>query len=36
MPALEVVSLDGGHAVNIDAAAEFNESASRFIKQHTS
>lgn len=33
MPLLHVVQLDGGHAVNIDAAEEFNLTATSFIKR---
>lgn len=35
MPHLEVVALDGGHAVNMDAAAGFNDALVSFIKRHT-
>jgi 2-succinyl-6-hydroxy-2,4-cyclohexadiene-1-carboxylate synthase len=31
MPNLEVVDLDGGHAVNINAATEFNEAVCSFF-----
>ena len=31
MPALEVVELDAGHAVNLEAADRFNEEATRFL-----
>jgi len=31
MPALNVIELDGGHAVNVDAADRFNESVREFI-----
>jgi 2-succinyl-6-hydroxy-2,4-cyclohexadiene-1-carboxylate synthase len=34
MPCLEIVELDGGHAVNIDAAEEFNDSVSSFFIKH--
>ncbi|MBU4315677.1 MAG: alpha/beta hydrolase [Proteobacteria bacterium] len=33
MPHLEAVVLDGGHAVNIDAAFEFNEAVKAFIEK---
>ena len=33
MPLLDVVCVDAGHAVNIEAASAFTESASRFIGQ---
>ena len=36
MPFLEITDLDGGHAVNIDAAAEFNQVAADFFRKHTS
>ena len=35
MPHLEVVALDGGHAVNMDAAVGFNDALVSFIKRHT-
>ena len=35
MPELEVLILDGGHAVNIDAAEEFNKATQEFIKRFT-
>jgi hypothetical protein len=28
------MSLDGGHAVNLDAASEFNEAVSEFLRRH--
>ncbi len=31
---LEIVDLDGGHAVNIDAAEEFNRVVAAFVKRH--
>lgn len=34
MPLLEVVGLDGGHAVNLDAAEGFNEAALHFLSRH--
>jgi hypothetical protein len=34
MPRLEVAALDGGHAVNIDAAARFNEAVVAFFSRH--
>jgi pimeloyl-ACP methyl ester carboxylesterase len=34
MPALEVVGLDAGHAVNIDAAAAFNAAVLAFFRRH--
>lgn len=34
IPALEYVELDGGHAVNIDAADRFNEAVRKFLLQH--
>lgn len=34
MPALEVVATDAGHAVNIEAAAVFNEAVSDFVRRH--
>jgi pimeloyl-ACP methyl ester carboxylesterase len=34
MPALEIVDLDGGHAVNVDAADEFNRVVAAFIARH--
>lgn len=36
MPLLEIVDLDGGHAVNIDAAEEFNNAAGTFFSKHVS
>jgi len=33
MPHLEVVELPGGHAVNVDAAADFNDAALGFLKR---
>jgi pimeloyl-ACP methyl ester carboxylesterase len=36
MPLLEVVDLDGGHAVNIDAAEEFNRAVTDFFLRPTS
>lgn len=36
MPLLEIVDLDAGHAVNIDAAEEFNEAVCTFFVKHTS
>jgi 2-succinyl-6-hydroxy-2,4-cyclohexadiene-1-carboxylate synthase len=35
MACLEIVELDAGHAVNIDAAEEFNNSVSSFFLEHT-
>jgi pimeloyl-ACP methyl ester carboxylesterase len=35
MPLLEVVGLDGGHAVNLDAADGFNEAVLGFVSRHT-
>lgn len=35
MPMLEVVELDAGHAVNAEAAAEFNAAVKAFIRKHT-
>ena len=35
MPHLEVVGLDGGHAVNMDAAEEFNAAVLSFIQRNT-
>jgi pimeloyl-ACP methyl ester carboxylesterase len=34
IPALQFVELDGGHAVNIDAADRFNEALRDFILYH--
>jgi pimeloyl-ACP methyl ester carboxylesterase len=34
MPSLDVLALDGGHAVNIDAAAAFNEAVVAFFRSH--
>ncbi len=34
MPGLEVVAADAGHAVNIEAAAVFNEAVSDFVRRH--
>jgi 2-succinyl-6-hydroxy-2,4-cyclohexadiene-1-carboxylate synthase len=34
MPLLEVVALDGGHAVNLDAADRFNEAVLDFLSRH--
>jgi pimeloyl-ACP methyl ester carboxylesterase len=34
MPMLEVVGLEGGHAVNIDAADEFNVAVTGFLRKH--
>ena len=34
IPALEVVDLPAGHAVNAEAADGFNEAVSRFIRAH--
>jgi 2-succinyl-6-hydroxy-2,4-cyclohexadiene-1-carboxylate synthase len=34
MPLLTIADLEGGHAVNIDAAEEFNRIASAFISEH--
>jgi pimeloyl-ACP methyl ester carboxylesterase len=34
IPGLRVVDLDAGHAVNLEAAAEFNEAVSRFFGEH--
>jgi pimeloyl-ACP methyl ester carboxylesterase len=34
-PSLEFVELDGGHAVNIDAADRFNEAVRKFILRHS-
>jgi hypothetical protein len=31
MPGLEIIELEGGHAVNIDAADDFNRAAMAFI-----
>lgn len=33
MPMLEIVNLDAGHAVNIEAAEEFNKSVCAFVKK---
>jgi pimeloyl-ACP methyl ester carboxylesterase len=33
IPGLRVVALDGGHAVNAEAAAEFNGAVIEFIKR---
>ncbi len=35
MPKLEVVGLDGGHAVNIDAAEGFNAAMREFVLRHS-
>jgi pimeloyl-ACP methyl ester carboxylesterase len=34
-PSLEFIELDGGHAVNIDAADRFNEAVRKFILRHS-
>lgn len=34
IPSLEFIELDGGHAVNIDAANRFNEAVRKFILRH--
>jgi len=34
IPSIEVVGLDAGHAVNLEAAEEFNEAVSRFFRKH--
>ena len=34
MPGLEVVDLDGGHSVNLDAVAGFDRAATEFIARH--
>lgn len=34
MPLLEVVALDGGHAVNLDAADGFNDAVVDFVQRH--
>jgi len=34
MPLLEVARLDGGHAVNIDAASAFNDAVVAFFRRH--
>jgi hypothetical protein len=36
IPALQVVGTPAGHAVNIEAAAEFNAAVVDFVVQHTS
>jgi len=36
MPLLEIADLDGGHAVQIDAAIEFNDRVTAFFSQHHS
>ena len=36
MPLLDIVDLNAGHAVNIDAADEFNEAVTAFFLKHTS
>ena len=33
MPKLEVLTLDGGHAVNIDAAEQFNQAVRDFVSR---
>ena len=33
LPALEVVEIDAGHAVNIDGADQFNEAVAAFIRR---
>jgi len=35
IPALEFIELDGGHAVNIDAADRFNETVREYISHHS-
>ena len=35
MPKLEVVGLDGGHAVNIDAAEGFKAAMREFVLRHS-
>jgi 2-succinyl-6-hydroxy-2,4-cyclohexadiene-1-carboxylate synthase len=34
IPHFEIVQFDGGHAVNIDAAEDFNDAVTAFIKKH--
>jgi len=34
IPHLEIVQCDGGHAVNVDAADDFNDAVCSFIKKH--
>lgn len=34
LPALEIVDLEGGHSVNIEAAREFNAAAVSFLRRH--
>lgn len=34
LPALEIVDLEGGHSVNIEAAQEFNAAAAGFLSRH--
>jgi 2-succinyl-6-hydroxy-2,4-cyclohexadiene-1-carboxylate synthase len=36
MPLLDIIDLDAGHAVNIDAAEEFNQAVISFFLKHTS
>jgi len=36
MPLLDIVDLNAGHAVNIDAADEFNQAVTAFFLKHTS
>jgi 2-succinyl-6-hydroxy-2,4-cyclohexadiene-1-carboxylate synthase len=36
MPLLEIADLDGGHAVQIEAAAEFNDRVTAFFRKHIS
>ena len=35
MPLLDIIDLDAGHAVNIDAAEEFNRAVTAFFLKHT-
>jgi len=35
IPALELIELDGGHAININAADRFNEAVREFILRHS-
>jgi pimeloyl-ACP methyl ester carboxylesterase len=35
IPRIKVVRLDAGHAVNVEAADEFNEAVTAFFARHT-
>jgi 2-succinyl-6-hydroxy-2,4-cyclohexadiene-1-carboxylate synthase len=35
LPSLEIVDLEGGHSVNVEAPALFNDAVARFAAKHT-